>query len=437
MVQQFMLILVKPILGYLVDYFNKLKVVIWILTILYAVSLCSLLFAPAIPKNVWGNRNETTLEKHDLCNLQSNFTYYPNIIISTLNSNEIIFAEENNCSDLFENFINGTLLPTYPALKKTIDRSQFIHEVGNNKSELCSPESYRCQIIIESCVFCCESSEKCNFMPEIHLKANNSSNTDTKTDEYDFEFYEFWIFALLYIVIYTCSSSIFTLTDAACYETVEKLGKDFGQERLWGALGWGLFAPIGGFLDDITGDYTAAWALCGIMTLLMLLNLSKVDLVKPHFCKNILKDVGMVVNSIDFLYFFVVTVVNGIGYGILWYYLIWHVVAIGGDRLICGLVHAIQCCAGEIPFMFFSGWILEKVGYFNVTTLALLASCARFFWYSQVQNPWLILLTEWTHGITYGLFYTSMASFAKVHAKPGTEATTQAIIMSGYEGLGK
>lgn len=290
MVQQFMLILVKPILGYLVDYFNKLKVVIWILTLLYAVSLCSLLFAPAIPRNIWANRNETTLEKHDLCNMQGNFTNYSNLILTTLNNTETyprlhknssIFAEKKNCSDLFENFIDGTLLPTYPAHTKTITNSQ--REEGNNKSELCSPEYYRCQIIIERCVFCCESSGKCYSMPEISLEYGNSGNVDTTTDGNDFEFYQFWIFALLYIIIYTCASSIFTLTDTACYETVEKLGKDFGKERLWGALGWGLFAPIGGFLDDLTEDYLAATALCGIMTFLMLLNLSKMDLVKPHF----------------------------------------------------------------------------------------------------------------------------------------------------------
>ncbi|GFU52939.1 major facilitator superfamily domain-containing protein 6 [Nephila pilipes] len=48
----------------------------------------------------------------------------------------------------------------------------------------------------------------------------------------------------------------------------------------------------------------------------------------------------------------------------------------------------------------------------------------------------MILLIEWTHGISYGLFYTSIASYAKKSATPGAEATIQSVVASTYEGLG-
>lgn len=310
-------------------------------------------------------------------------------------------------------------------------------EQNYSESQLCGRLREPYCIEVDDCTFCCENESCVLASSLIIIEGILENSSKTKSAVNDFQYYQFWLFAFLFVVIYDCGTSVFTLTDAACCETVQELGKDFGRERMWGAVGWGLFAAIGGLLDDYTGDYVASMSLFVVMNLLMLLNLIHMDMAKPHFSKNILRDVGTVVRSSTFLYFEMWTVINGIGFGIIWYSLIWFVASIGGNHLVCGLVHTVQCCFGEVPFMFFSGWILQKVGRANVITLALLASCCRFFWYSQLQNPWLVLLVEWSHGITYGLFYTTMAAFAKSSAKPGTEATTQAIVISAYDSLGK
>ncbi|GIY32883.1 major facilitator superfamily domain-containing protein 6 [Caerostris extrusa] len=125
----------------------------------------------------------------------------------------------------------------------------------------------------------------------------------------------------------------------------------------------------------------------------MLWNISKLDLVKPQFSKNILKNIGTIMKSNEFLCFEVGVLINGIGLGFIWFYLLWFLISIG-------------------------------------------AYCARFFWYSVIKDPWLVLPIEWVHGITYGVFYTSVATYAKKSARPGTEATTQAVVFATYDGLG-
>ncbi|CAL1299103.1 unnamed protein product, partial [Larinioides sclopetarius] len=50
--------------------------------------------------------------------------------------------------------------------------------------------------------------------------------------------------------------------------------------------------------------------------------------------------------------------------------------------------------------------------------------------------PWWILPLEFSHGITFGLYYTVIASYGKLSSKPGTEATTQSILFITHEGLG-
>ncbi|KAF8766469.1 Major facilitator superfamily like protein [Argiope bruennichi] len=166
----------------------------------------------------------------------------------------------------------------------------------------------------------------------------------------------------------------------------------------------------------------------------MIWNILKLNLVKPHFSKDILKNVGTIIKekNSSFSNLGRVRQVSGWGSSVL--------PRCGsshhrGYSLVCGGPQR-AFLRGELPFMFFSGWMLKKMGYFNILTISLLAYCIRFFWYSILDNPWLILPIEWTHGITYGVFYTSIATYAKMSAKPGTETTTQSVIFATYDGLG-
>ncbi|KAF8767068.1 Major facilitator superfamily like protein [Argiope bruennichi] len=252
----------------------------------------------------------------------------------------------------------------------------------------------------------------------------------------DFKTYQFWTFAFLFTFSSICTNAIFTLSDTACCETIQKTGAVFGRQRMWGSIGWGIIAPVAGLLNDYTGDFLAAWILMATSLLLFLWNISKLDLTKPQFSKNILRDVGIVLRSKEFLAYEAVILMNGLGTGLIWFYLIWFLRTIGGSELLCGLCLTVQSFGGAIPLMFFSGWIIRKCGHFQLLSLSLLTYIIRFLYYSQLYRPWWVLPLEFCHGITFGLYYTVIASYGKLSSKPGTEATTQSILFSTHEGLG-
>ncbi|KAG8179143.1 hypothetical protein JTE90_015333 [Oedothorax gibbosus] len=124
-------------------------------------------------------------------------------------------------------------------------------------------------------------------------------------------------------------NAIFTLSDTACNESIQKHRGSFGQQRLWGGIVWGTVAPLAGFINDYTEGYLASYILMGVMMVLFLINMSTMALVKPHFSKNILKDVGTVLKSKDFLIFEAMVFVNGLGTVMIWFYLIWFLNSIG------------------------------------------------------------------------------------------------------------
>lgn len=83
------------------------------------------------------------------------------------------------------------------------------------------------------------------------------------------------------------------------------------------------------------------------------------------------------------------------------------------------------------------GWILKKIGHINAMSLVLFAFGIRFLLYSMLTDPWWCLPVELLNGLTFGIFYATMASYASIVAPPGTETTIQGLVGAIFEGIGK
>lgn len=130
----------------------------------------------------------------------------------------------------------------------------------------------------------------------------------------------------------------------------------------------------------------------------------------------------------------------------IWFYLFWFIedlasingchLSTGWIKTLEGLVLTIHCYAGEIPFFFMSGRILRKIGHKNAMTLVLFTFGIRFLVYSMLSDPWWVLPVEALNGITFGLFYATMTTYASTISPPGTEATVQNFVGAVFEGAG-
>lgn len=150
--------------------------------------------------------------------------------------------------------------------------------------------------------------------------------------------------------------------------------------------------------------------------------------------------------SLRCVIFFLWCVAIGLGTALIWNFLFIYLEQLDKELEGCdssmktleGLVMGIQCFGGELPFFFLSGWILKRIGHVNAMSMVLFGFGVRFILYSMLQNPWYILPIELLNGVTFGIFYATMASYASIVAPPGTEATMQVgkflqIVMSHSE----
>ncbi|GFY50860.1 major facilitator superfamily domain-containing protein 6 [Trichonephila inaurata madagascariensis] len=110
---------------------------------------------------------------------------------------------------------------------------------------------------------------------------------------------------------------------------------------------------------------------------------------------NILKDVGKVLKSKEFLSYLLGVFMKGMLSGFVVYLMIF-LNEIGESRFLLGMMQCVQALLEKFP---------------------------------------LVLPVECLHGISYGVYYPAVAAYAKLSAKQRTEATTQAVLFTTHEGI--
>lgn len=92
-----------------------------------------------------------------------------------------------------------------------------------------------------------------------------------------------------------------------------------------------------------------------------------------------------------------------------------------------GLLMSVRTILGELPFFFISGYIIKKIGHIYSMHLIFLVLGIRFILYSVITNPWWYIPVELTSGLTFGLMYTTMTSYAFIIAPEGASTTVQVL----------
>jgi Na+/melibiose symporter-like transporter len=92
--------------------------------------------------------------------------------------------------------------------------------------------------------------------------------------------------------------------------------------------------------------------------------------------------------------------------------------------------------AGEIPFFFFSNWILKKIGFRGMVAASHIGYVVRFLLYTVIQNPWFVLPVELLHALTFAAMWSAGILYSAENSPPGLEATGQGLFIGVYSGIG-
>ncbi|XP_069959659.1 major facilitator superfamily domain-containing protein 6-A-like isoform X2 [Cherax quadricarinatus] len=259
--------------------------------------------------------------------------------------------------------------------------------------------------------------------------------------------YQFWVLFLYLLLQYCGHVVVITLQETVCFQMLGSAHHEYGQQRLWGTVGWGLSAIVSGALVDwyskglLQKDYWPAH----VLTVVFLM----ADLVVVARLKFSIPDKRMTPSAVHralwqphVVLILITLVVIGTTCGVLWtfQFLLVEDVALQWDpdfphlKLLLGLVLGVQCFLAEVPFFFLAGRIIKRIGHANAFLISLVGFAVRLNLYSVISNPWWFLPADILHGISFGISYPCLTSYASVISPPGAAATTQAIFGAAFFG---
>ncbi|XP_015438217.1 PREDICTED: major facilitator superfamily domain-containing protein 6 [Dufourea novaeangliae] len=293
-----------------------------------------------------------------------------------------------------------------------------------------------------TCVTTCHNNPSFNQLLEEADVFHNTTQSSA---------YQFHSFLWATVISWIGMSVVVTVADAICFNLLgTERRKEYGKQKMWGSIGFGIFGISAGYLVDVFSDgkqkdYTCIFYIMLITMILDIVMSATLKKKNPECSEgepSILWELFAVCKEGNMLAFGWWCIGAGMCTGIVWNFLFWYTEDLATSsqvpwlKTIQGLLTGVQCFLGELPFNFISGNVLRKLGHVNVMSLVLLVYAIRFMAYSTVSNPWWFLIIEVLHGPSLGLCWPTMVSYGDKVTPPGTKATIQGFIGAIFEGIG-
>ncbi|KAL3661041.1 hypothetical protein V7S43_014057 [Phytophthora oleae] len=239
-----------------------------------------------------------------------------------------------------------------------------------------------------------------------------------------------------------------SLLDHSVLNLLDKVGGEYGKQRLFGALGYGAGAYITGLIVAVGGiswSFNVSLTL-GLTSLLVLRTvptmqhsrlLQEVDLEGAVKSPSFMNNARLICKEVDMLVLLGVVFLMGLMYGVLSSFLTLNLYNLSGENAqIVGI--AIMCeTASELPAFFYSHKIINRFGIVNVLLLSIFGYFLRISYYAVMTNAWGALPFEFLHGVTYGLAWAACTQYVYSTAPPGCEGTIMGVLNAVQNGLAR
>ena len=279
----------------------------------------------------------------------------------------------------------------------------------------------------------------------------NSTNMTAKYSAYDPDQHVldssklFILLLLITIVGMMVSAPSLVLVDIYTLQRLKERSYHFGHQALWGSVGFGFFAFIIGITVNFIHimnhctrkadiNYVPCFFVFAVFMTITLLVGSQIQFdydsntKRPGFVAGLKS-----IHDIHLFALLIVTFYCGMGSGFISTFLFWHLREMGGVQILMATVTLINSTA-EVLFYVLSDRVINRIGHFRVIYLGLICFAVRFFYYSFLRAPWMVLPVEITHGMTSAAIRLALVSYLGKEA--GSGGLLQGVFSGVHTGLG-
>lgn len=126
----------------------------------------------------------------------------------------------------------------------------------------------------------------------------------------------------------------------------------------------------------------------------------------------------------------------GLGIGLVFAFLFWHLQDLGGTPTLFGLASVLNHVS-EIAAYLYSFQLIKELGHTRVLCIGLAGNVGRFLYISWLDSAWMVLPFEFVQGITHAAVWAACCSYMTQATEPHMRSQTQAVLQGLHHGLGR
>lgn len=253
---------------------------------------------------------------------------------------------------------------------------------------------------------------------------------------YMFQVHSFLFILLTYFVVVFFMSPISALSDSLSQKMANQLEISFGSIRLWGSAGFAITAVLAGQWFTKFGIEHLPWLFLffSIVTIGFGLFLKDVKVSEKKISN---QDFIDLLTNRKFVLFLVAVVFVTIAHRCNDSFIGLHLKQLGADESIIGWAWFIGVMTEVVVLALSHLWFKH---YHELTFIAFAAFLytLRFFIVALIQDPYVLLLIQPLHGLTFGLFFPAAFQYVTKIVNPEVQSTGHvllAMVIFGVSGI--
>lgn len=333
--------LAKPLMGAIADRFQLKKTLFIIFQVLTAIALLPINFIPAVPRESQAHFScDNGAAVFDTSRLHNNHSSVDECVLQQIKDLGMIQCKAS-CPELAGHewppggdprFIANIMADKIEIFKGILVLR--IKEVLLGNKSVAEPACLGVTgKISAACDLTCNST--------VITEAMEVSHVQTLGDAAGW--YQFWLFLFLAIAAWVSMAVVVSIGDAICFELLGDRPSQYGMQRLWGSVGWGVFSIIAGYMVDQfseggVSDYTTVFALMSVMMILDLATSAKLCCSQQRMSASIAKDIYKLLVRPRIVVYLAWCILMGMCTALLWQFLFWHLEDLAKHTSVCTII---------------------------------------------------------------------------------------------------
>ncbi len=238
------------------------------------------------------------------------------------------------------------------------------------------------------------------------------------------------VFALLQAAMF---APVNALLDNGALTLLGAKSAHYGRFRVWGTIGWGVSAPLVGW---VVADRGPRWIFPIYIVLMggLLIAALRLPVADRPPSERFGTRIRTLTRSPSLWAFLTVAFLGGVGMSMINAYLPLYLAGMGATGLVG--VALLIATISELPVMMAGPALLARLGLPQAFILALVLYGLRGLALSFAGSAWEVLALQLLHGPTFALMWVSGVALARRLAPAGVGAVAQGLFTSTSNGLG-